>query len=167
MYKIMIWQYNEIIYTFPFCKIRFDEVKYFINTIFTQKMSSIIIYDGTCSFCSHFINKVSVSDDNYFSFCNASSSKYPELINKIPAEYRILDSVYLIENGEVYVQSKAIHKIVQKCKGKFNAINFVLTVFPYRFSNIFYVIFAKNRHRFMKNRSCNLPSSSLLNRHIA
>jgi predicted DCC family thiol-disulfide oxidoreductase YuxK len=129
-------------------------------------MNSIIIYDGTCSFCSYFINKVSASDGGYFRFVNASSSMYQTLMDKIPIGFRILDSVYLVENEQYFVQTKAIHKIIQKCNKNFMLINFLLTVLPYKFCNIFYVIFAKNRHRFMAKRNCNLPSRILLNRHI-
>lgn len=137
-------------------------------------MSAVVLFDGVCNFCDGSVNFIIERDrDGYFKFAplqtetgRALAAKYglasetavdpAKDIDVIP-----IDSVILIEDGEVYTHSTAALRIVRRLGGFWSWL-YALVVVPKPVRDFFYKLFARYRYRiFGKKDQCMLPSPSV------
>ena len=115
------------------------------------KNYEIIIYDGICVLCNHFIRFILKKDKKaHFKATNLQSDftkkKYPEIL--------AVDSVAVIlEDGKILQKSKAVYYILQKVKILF-FLRILIYVFPTFFSNIGYDFIALIRYKLFGKYSC-------------
>jgi predicted DCC family thiol-disulfide oxidoreductase YuxK len=115
------------------------------------KNYEIIIYDGICVLCNHFIRFILKKDKKaHFKATNLQSDftkkKYPEIL--------AVDSVAVIlEDGKILQKSKAVYYILQKVKILF-FLRILIYVFPTFFSNIVYDFIALIRYKLFGKYSC-------------
>lgn len=129
-------------------------------------MSSIILFDGVCNFCSGSVQFIIKRDpEGQFRFASQQGKVGSHLLKK----YGIgedLDSLVLIENETYYVKSDAALRICRNLKG-FWKVFVILQIIPTPIRNFFYDIVARNRYQwFGKKESCMLPTPDIKDRFL-
>ncbi len=119
-----------------------------------KKEKPILLFDGVCNLCNGAVNFVMKRDDKkQFYFLALQSEKGKELvaINNISLE---TDSVILILENQVYLESEAVIQIVGLLHFPWNLFS-VFQIIPVKIRNSIYSWIAKNRYRwFGKRNSC-------------
>ncbi|RDI45783.1 thiol-disulfide oxidoreductase DCC family protein [Falsibacillus pallidus] len=121
-------------------------------------MSGIILFDGVCNFCDSSVQFIMKRDSKeYFKFASLQS----EIGQKLLKEYQAskgLDSVVLIENNRLYVESDAALAICRHLDGPWKLL-WGLKIIPAPIRNKIYQFIAKNRYKwFGQKEACRIPS---------
>ena len=124
-----------------------------------QLTHSIILFDGVCNLCNGAVNFVIKRDPrNVFKFTPLQEKKGVLLLKKHAVDSRKLDSIVLIENGNVYIKSSAALRIAKKLSGLW-PLFFVLLIIPSFIRDGVYDFIAKNRYKwFGKKEQCMIPT---------
>ena len=127
-----------------------------------QSTHSIIIFDGVCNLCNGAVNFVIKRDPrNVFKFTPLQEKQGVLLLKKHAVDSRKLDSIVLIENGNVYIKSSAALRIAKKLSGLW-PLFFVLLIIPSFIRDGVYDFIAKNRYKwFGKKEQCMIPTPGL------
>lgn len=130
-------------------------------------MSSIVIFDGVCNFCNDAVNFIIRHDiTNRYNFAPLQS----EAGIRLMAEYNIaadVDSIILIEDGVVFLQSTAALRIVKNLGGIYS-FAYASIIVPTSIRDYFYKLFAKNRYRlFGRKDVCMIPTPDVRERFLA
>ena len=129
-------------------------------------MSSIVLFDGVCNFCSDSVNFIIDHDKaNRFKFATLQSDVGKEL----RAEYKIdddVDSIVLIEDGEAFTHSTAALRIARHLDGIWSYYSY-FAVIPQPIRDFYYRMFAKYRYRiFGKKDACMVPTPDVRQRFL-
>ena len=127
-----------------------------------QLTHSIILFDGVCNLCNGAVNFVIKRDPrNVFKFTPLQEKQGVLLLKKHAVDARKLDSIVLIENGNVYIKSSAALRIARKLSGLW-PLFFVLLIIPSFIRDGVYDFIAKNRYKwFGKKEQCIIPTPGL------
>lgn len=130
-------------------------------------MGGIILFDGVCNFCDSTVQFIMKHDQaGYFQFAALQSDVGRELLTQFNIPKNI-DSVVLIEDGKVYMESTAALKICKKLD-KVWPIYYLFTPIPRRIRNALYKLFAKHRYRlFGRKQACLLPTPAQRQRFLS
>jgi predicted DCC family thiol-disulfide oxidoreductase YuxK len=119
----------------------------------------VILFDGVCNFCNGAINFVIDHDPTQqFRFASLQSAYARELLASHGLDNGQLDSVILIESGQVFQKSEAALRIARRLRGWswLYALRFV----PIQLRDVVYDFVARYRYQiFGKSESCRLPSA--------
>ncbi|BDB57358.1 thiol-disulfide oxidoreductase DCC family protein [Flavobacterium ammonificans] len=123
----------------------------------------IILFDGLCNLCDatvQFIIKRDTKD--VFRFVSLQSDLGCELLQKLPIEFQLIDSVILYESEKVFFyKSQAVFEIVKSIGGIYYCL-LIFKLLPNAITNSVYDFIAKNRFRWWgKKESCLVPSKDL------
>lgn len=123
----------------------------------------IILFDGLCNLCDgtvQFIIKRDTKD--VFRFVSLQSDLGRELLQKLPIEFQLTDSVILYESEKVFFyKSQAVFEIVKSIGGIYYCL-LIFKLLPNAITNSVYDFIAKNRYRWWgKKESCLVPSKDL------
>ena len=123
----------------------------------------IILFDGLCNLCDatvQFIIKRDTKD--VFRFVSLQSDLGCELLQKLPIEFQLTDSVFLYESEKVFFyKSQAVFEIVKSIGGIYYCL-LIFKLLPNAITNSVYDFIAKNRFRWWgKKESCLVPSKDL------
>jgi predicted DCC family thiol-disulfide oxidoreductase YuxK len=123
-----------------------------------SKSNIIILYDGYCNLCDFTLKFILKRDkNNVFQYFTLQSEKAKELLANGDTKDYIPDSVFLLENEQLYSKSEAFFRILPYL-GKRYKILFVLKVFPLKLRDKIYDWIAINRYRWFGQKSeCGLP----------
>jgi len=126
--------------------------------LFSNKMKSttkIIIYDGVCGFCNHWVQFILDHKPNpniqFVSFQSPLSKPYRQ-------KYGIttMNTILLIEDEKCYRQSTAVLKVLRLLDTRWK-YGYYLIYIPKYIRDLGYDIISKNRYLLMgKNQSCRL-----------
>ena len=135
-----------------------------------DKSDYIVFFDGECNFCCASVNMIIRNDpDGVFKFASLQS-EYAQrhiLNNTLLLGLRTNKSIVLIQQGQVYIKSKAVLEITRKLRFPFPLI-YVFIIVPAFFRNYIYDVFSKNRYRwFGKRQSCIVPDDSIRSRFLS
>ena len=124
-----------------------------------QLTHSIILFDGVCNLCNGAVNFVIKRDtENVFKFTPLQEKQGVLLLKKHAVDSRKLDSIVLIENGNVYIKSSAALRIARKMSNLW-PLFFVLLIIPSFIRDGVYDFIAKNRYKwFGKKEQCMIPT---------
>lgn len=127
---------------------------------------SIILFDGVCNFCNRTVQFIIKRDRNgYFRFASLQSSVAESLL-ATRLEGLHLNSIVLIENGQIYTESTAVLRIVKNLDGIWKAA-FILLAIPKPFRDPLYRFFAQRRYRwFGRQSSCMVPTKEIRDRFL-
>ena len=127
-----------------------------------QLTHSIILFDGVCNLCNGAVNFVIKRDPrNVFKFTPLQEKQGILLLKKHAVDSRKLDSIVLIENGNVYIKSSAALRIARKMSNLW-PLFFVLLIIPSFIRDGVYDFIAKNRYKwFGKKEQCMIPTPGL------
>ena len=134
-------------------------MKSFINN------KSIVLFDGECNFCNSSINFVLKHEKKpELFFASLQSETGKKILNHF--DIQNAESVVLIENDKIYLQSTAALKITKYLKGGFPLLYMFMIVPPF-IRNAIYNYIAKNRYKwFGKMDTCMMPDVKLKQRFI-
>lgn len=123
----------------------------------------IIVFDGLCNLCDssvQFLIKIDTKDD--FRFVSLQSDLGQELLQKLPIEFRLTDSIILYESEKVFFyKSQAVFEIVKSIGGIYYCL-LIFKLLPNTITNAVYDFIAKNRYKwFGKKESCLVPTKEL------
>ena len=127
----------------------------------------IIFFDGYCNLCKSQVNNILSIDKKQIFHYSPLSSKFAikSLKGKIDKK-NIGKSIVFLNNGRVYVKSKAVLMILSEIGGIYNLFSF-FKIFPSFILDFFYNIIAKNRYTwFGKSENCFIPSKEITSRFI-
>ncbi|MFO0321102.1 MAG: thiol-disulfide oxidoreductase DCC family protein [Bacteroidota bacterium] len=129
------------------------------------KNKTIILFDGVCNLCNDsvkFVLKHEKKSELYFSSLQSETAK--NILKHF--NYNKTESVVLIENNKLYVQSSAALRITRYLKGGFPFLFFLIIVPPFIRHSIYNYI-AKNRYKwFGKRETCMMPDEKIKHRFI-
>ncbi len=130
-----------------------------MNKQFTH---SIILFDGVCNLCNGAVNFVIKRDPgNVFKFAPLQEKQGALLLKTHAIDIQKLDSIVLIENGNVYIKSSAALRIARKMSNLW-PLFFVLLIIPRFIRDGVYDFIAKNRYKwFGKKEQCMIPTPGL------
>ena len=123
--------------------------------------SLVILYDGECGLCDHFVQFVLKRDHRgIFRFAALQSPRAKEMLRQAGSTDGDLSTVVLLIDGRPYLRSTAALMVLRQLGGAIALLgSFGLVPTPLR--DFVYRLVAKNRHRwFPKNDSCRLPTAS-------
>ena len=123
------------------------------------ELKSIIFFDGICNLCNASIDFVIQRDKNDHFLVGALQE---DLSKKVLSKYNVkedyLDSLVLLEKGEIFYKSSAALKIARNLSGLWPAL-YPLIFLPTFFRDSVYNWIGTNRYRwFGKKSSCRLPT---------
>ncbi|MFJ6413515.1 thiol-disulfide oxidoreductase [Terribacillus saccharophilus] len=127
---------------------------------------AIILFDGVCNLCNSSVQFIIKHDkDAYFKFASLQSDFGGQLkVNKQIPDH--VDSIILVENGRVYMQSSAILRIARHLDGAWK-LSAAALIIPRPIRDLIYRYVARNRYRwFGRQDQCMLPSPDLKERFL-
>jgi len=124
-----------------------------------SQTKSIVFFDGVCNLCNASIDFIIKRDRKNQFLVGALQEDYSKSIlsrYKIKEDY--LDSVVLLENGEIFYKSTAALKITRKLSGLWPVL-YTLIILPTWIRDPVYDFIGKNRYRwFGKKNTCRIAS---------
>jgi predicted DCC family thiol-disulfide oxidoreductase YuxK len=118
----------------------------------------ILLFDGVCNLCNASVQFVLKRDrQGQFRFASLQSEAAQELLRQFPEAPAGINTVVLIENGQLYTKSDAALRAAKRLPGPWPLLyGFILLPRPLR--NLVYDWIARNRYRwFGKEDQCMLP----------
>ena len=127
-----------------------------------QLTHSIILFDGVCNLCNVAVNFVIKRDPgNVFKFAPLQEKQGALLLKTHAIGIQKLDSIVLIENGNVYTKSSAALRIAKNMSNLW-PLFFVLLIIPRFIRDGVYDFIAKNRYKwFGEKEQCMIPTPGL------
>ena len=127
----------------------------------------IILFDGVCNLCNGFVQFVIKHDpEGRFKFAALQSEEAEKLLRNFNLPPLRPDSIILLENSKLYMESTAALRILKKLSGIWPAL-YAGIVLPAFLRNAVYKLIARNRYKwFGKQESCMLPTPELKSRFL-
>lgn len=128
----------------------------------------IILFDGVCNLCNASVQFVIRHDPQArFKFAALQSATAEKLLQNCAFDRASLDSVILVEDGHVYIESDAALRIARKLGGGWWLLA-GFSIVPRPIRDAVYRFIARNRYRwFGKQESCMMPTPDLRARFLA
>jgi len=129
-------------------------------------ISRIVLFDGVCKFCDSSVLFIIKRDpQRKFVFATLQSEVGQQLVRE-HALSENLDTMVLIESGEVFIKSDAVLRIVKELNGFWSLLAIVHKL-PRNFRDYCYTKFGHNRYRlFGKKELCEVPSGDIQRRFL-
>ena len=123
---------------------------------------SIILFDGVCNLCNDYINFIiKRTKPGSLKFGTLQSKSGQELLEKNGLSKKNLDTVVLIENGNLYTKSDVALKVAAKMNSGWKVFR-VGYILPKFLRDKIYDIVSNNRYRwFGKKDQCMIPTPEL------
>lgn len=120
---------------------------------------SVILFDGVCNLCNASINFIMKRDTkNRFLVGALQQGPGQKLLSNFQVDPSYLDSLVLVERGQIYFRSTAALKIAKNLSGPW-PIFYPLIFLPAFLRDPIYDWIGKNRYRwFGKKNTCRLPT---------
>ncbi len=128
---------------------------------------ALLLFDGVCNLCNGFVNFVLDADsDGYFLLGALQSNAARPYLEAYGADPDALDSVVLIENGQLYTRSTAALRVVRRLDAPWPLL-YAFVVVPRSLRDRVYGIIAENRYQwFGKRKECRVPTPELGSRFL-
>jgi predicted DCC family thiol-disulfide oxidoreductase YuxK len=132
-----------------------------------DQKQQIILFDGVCNLCNGFVQFVINHDPTAkFKFASLQSEAAEKLIEGFQLPPSRPDSIMLIQNKQLYLESTAALRILRQLTGIWPVL-YAGMLLPAFVRDAVYKIIARNRYRwFGRQESCMLPSPSLKSRFL-
>lgn len=124
-----------------------------------NQSKSIVFFDGVCNLCNASIDFIIKRDrHNKFLVGALQDGFSKELLSKHQVKEDYLDSLVLLENGEIFYKSTAALKIARRLSGLW-PVFYPLIILPTWLRDPVYDFIGKNRYRwFGKKNTCRIPT---------
>ena len=125
----------------------------------------VILYDGVCVFCSHWIRFVSARDHGRFRFTAIQSDYGTRLARHLGIDPDDPDTNAVIHGGTAHYKSDGALNVLSLLPG-WGWVR-VLRILPNRLRDPAYDLVAKNRYRiFGRSEACLVPDAAMRSRVI-
>ena len=120
---------------------------------------SVILFDGVCNLCNSSIDFILKRDkSNRFLVGALQEEPGKFLLTRFAADPEYLDSLVLVEEGQIFYRSTAALKIAKNLSGLW-PLFYGLILLPVSWRDPVYDWIGRNRYRwFGKKNTCRLPS---------
>lgn len=131
----------------------------------------LLFYDGQCGLCDRVVQLLLKLDrKRLFVFAPLQGPTAADRLKGLPAEYRQVDSIVLIEkfrqsNAQTYVMSQAVWRICWLLGGPWTLLGW-LYLLPGWVFDWGYRLVARNRHWLLPQRECVLPDPAQRDRFL-
>lgn len=124
----------------------------------------IVLFDGECILCNGAVQFIIKHDQKgYFHFA-ALQSEFGEKLKMDHPELCSIDSIILLQNGKIKIESSAALSIAKNLEG-WPKLYYAFMIIPTTIRDYFYRLIARNRFKFFgKNESCMIPSKEIRDR---
>ena len=124
-----------------------------------NQSKGIVLFDGVCNLCNHSVDFIIKKDKKAsFKIAALQDEKSRVLLNKFRINSKELGSVILIQDGKVFMKSRAALEISRKLVWPWPLL-YPLVLIPHQLRDTLYDWVARNRYRwFGKKETCRLPS---------
>lgn len=128
------------------------------------RMEALVLYDGECGLCNHFVRYVIARDiTGIFSFAALQSDLGGECLRRHGLDAMGTTSIVVIDGGAAYLRSDAVLRVVTRLPGAMRLL--VLgRVVPRLLRDMLYDLVAAHRHRVWTADTCVLPPPPLRER---
>lgn len=131
----------------------------------------LLFYDGECGFCDHAVQFVFKRDTRIqFQFAPLQGETAARMLKDLPAQYKGLDSLILIENygtpqAKTYVLGQGAFRILWLLGGPWKLLGSLSYLPPFLY-NWGYRLIASNRHHLFDQSWCLRPDDSQKSRFL-
>ncbi len=124
-----------------------------------NQSKSIVFFDGVCNLCNASIDFIIKRDRHNKFLVGALQDGFSKgLLSKHQVKEDYLDSLVLLENGEIFYKSTAALKIARKLSGLW-PVFYPLIILPTWLRDPVYDFIGKNRYSwFGKKNTCRIPT---------
>jgi predicted DCC family thiol-disulfide oxidoreductase YuxK len=121
---------------------------------------AILLFDGECNLCNHLVQFIIPRDPKaYFRFAALQSERGRQLLEHHHLPMDMMNTVILIEKGQLYTKSTAALKLTRKLY-RFWPILYVFSVIPTFIRDPIYNWVARNRYKWFGQREvCMIPTA--------
>jgi predicted DCC family thiol-disulfide oxidoreductase YuxK len=128
----------------------------------------VVIFDGVCNLCNASVSFIIRHDpEAVFHFAPLQSEAAHNLLKGESIPIDSIDSVLLVDGGNVYTESTAALMIARKLKGLWRLF-YGFMIIPRPFRDAVYRLVARNRYRiFGKREQCMVPEPEVLSRFLS
>ena len=128
---------------------------------------SIVLFDGICNLCDSSVRFIIKNDPSeHFSFASLQSDAAKEILLQLTRQKFLNDSIILIEEGNIHVESTAVLKIMRKLNYPSRLV-YCFIVFPRWIRDPIYRFIARNRYQwFGRKNECMVPEKNIKSRFI-
>ena len=128
-------------------------------------MPSIVLFDGVCNMCNSVV-KIIINRDKYgeFYFASLQSESGQQILKEHHG--KMVDSVVLLRDGQLYYFSDAALHIAKKMDGAWKLLH-IFIIIPRPIRDRVYHYIAKNRYKwFGKKEECMIPTKEMRKRFL-
>jgi len=126
----------------------------------------LIIYDGECSFCNNFLKLILKNDDTTFKIVDRTSKLFDHIKEKYSLNDKNGETIYLLDEENVYQKSTAIIKILLKCKPQLKVVAYFILLIPKPIRDFGYSKFSKYRRIFFSKNHCSITDRATFNNRL-
>jgi predicted DCC family thiol-disulfide oxidoreductase YuxK len=133
-----------------------------------EEKSGIVLFDGVCNFCNSSVNFIIQHDKKKrYKFAALQSDVGKNISEKFGIDQSKIDSIILVENGNVFVKSSAILRITKHLNYLYPLL-FGFIIIPKFIRDGVYDFIARNRYKwFGKKEACMIPNPEIKSRFIS
>jgi len=140
-----------------------------MSLVYAKAMKTLVLFDGVCNLCNRTVQFIIRHDKaGRFQFASQQSEAGQRILQQhgIPTEAALADSVVVIEEGRVWLESDAALHILYRLGGVWR-IPALLRWVPKGLRDWVYRWVAQNRYRiFGRRESCLVPTPELKQRFL-
>ncbi len=127
----------------------------------------VLLFDGVCNLCNRWVNFVIDRDPQaQVMFAPLQSDAAAKLLDKHKLDRNALDTVVLIDRGDVYRRSDAVLHVAAYLRGPVRMIR-IGWIVPRRLRDALYDLVAGKRYRWFGKRSeCRVPEPGIKDRFL-
>lgn len=128
---------------------------------------AVLLFDGVCNLCNRWVNFVIDHDpERYFLLGALQADEAQPYLDAFGADPEELDSVVLIENGQLYTRSTAILRVARRLERPW-PVFYALVAIPRPVRDRLYDWVATNRYQWFGTRDqCRVPTPELRSRFL-
>lgn len=128
---------------------------------------SVVLFDGICNLCNSSVRFILKHDSReQFLFSSLQSDASEKLLLHLNYKIREINSILLVENGQIHEKSDAVLRIAAGLRFPWNLAT-AFRILPKNMRDMLYDFVAKNRYRwFGKKDRCVFSMNTYENRFI-
>jgi len=130
-------------------------------------MNKIIIFDGVCNLCNTMVQLIIKLDKKEtFKFLPIQSEKATTIFKELNIDLINLDTVILLKDNKVYLQSDAALEIIYTLKYPWKIFYFSRFIPKFVCDRIYKIIANKRYSWFGKRETCMIPTEDIKSRFL-
>lgn len=129
----------------------------------------VLVFDGVCVLCSHWVSFVLRHDrDRLYKFAAMQTATGRELLIRHGLDPNDPKSFLLLESGRGYMDTDAIIRVLRTFGGRWRALAMLLRLTPRFVRDPLYRLTARNRYKlFGRHDLCIVPSEQTAHRFLS